>query len=87
VSAPISARALKEMSATIFLGRLWKILRLVTSIRQPNRHVNNFLDKRASVARDRNIVTIAVASEKLTLKSQRLAFHLACVLFQLIETE
>jgi hypothetical protein len=32
----------KEMSTTIFLRRLWKILRLTTSIRQPIMNVNNF---------------------------------------------
>jgi hypothetical protein len=28
------------MSAIIFLRRLWKILRLITSLRPPNHHVN-----------------------------------------------
>jgi hypothetical protein len=50
VSAAIPARAFKGMSAIIFLRRLWKIPWLTTSIRQPNHHVNDFWDTKATIA-------------------------------------
>ena len=50
MSAAIPARTFKEMSATIFLRRLWKIPQLTTSIRPPNLHVNNFWDTKATIA-------------------------------------
>jgi hypothetical protein len=48
--APFPARALEGMSAMIFLRRSWKILRLTTSIRLPNHHVNDFWDTKATIA-------------------------------------
>jgi hypothetical protein len=43
-----SSRAFEEMSAMIFLRRLWKIPQLTTSIRLPNFHVNDFWDTKAT---------------------------------------
>jgi hypothetical protein len=50
VSTAIPALTFNGMSAIIFLRRLWKILRLTSSIRQPNHQVNNFWDTNATIA-------------------------------------
>jgi hypothetical protein len=50
VSAAIPGCSFKGVSAMIFLRRLWKSPQLTTSIRQPNLHVNDFWDTKATIA-------------------------------------